>query len=385
MLRNVAEQVDARYVSLDVTSDLRAARVDPAGFVQRDQRPLFIDEVQRGGDPLVLAIKAAVDLSDERGQFALAGSTRFLTEPRLSESLAGRARFVDLWPLSQGEIDGLTNGDRFVDACIDGFDGLAALGQVALPAERRDVFARVLRGGFPEAVLAASDRDRADFLADYVRTISQRDIAELGRITDRVDLPKVLRLLAARSASELNVSDLANDAGLGPDTTRRYLPLVDAIFLLHRLPVWSRSATSRTKRRPKIHLTDTGLAAWLARIRPDALDRPGHPLDGALLESFVVNELMRQAGWSREPVSLAHWRDRNGREVDVIVETGDRNIVGIEVKAAVEVTEGDVPHLAYLRDAVGPDFVAGVVLHLGTRLRRFGDRLLAMPITALWS
>jgi uncharacterized protein len=384
LMRRLAETTTGTYLSLDDTANLRSARLDPAGFVLREHGPLLIDEVQRGGDPLVLAIKAAVDRSDERGQYILAGSTRFLTEPRLSESLAGRARFVDLWPLSQGEIGRLTVGDRFLDAAVYGAEALADLGREAAPLSRAATFERVLRGGYPEAVLATSDRDRNEFFSDYLRTISQRDITELSRMADRIDLPSVLRLLASRTASELNMTDLSNDAGLGRDTVRRYLPLIDAIFLTHRLPAWSGNLTSRTKRRPKTHLTDTGLVGHLARVRVDDFARPGNAFAGPLLETFVINELTRQLAWTDHQVTLSHWHDANDREIDVIVESGAGNLVGIEVKAAIDVDDGDFRHLTYMRDR-RPNFVAGVVLHCGDRVRRFGDRLFAMPVSTLWS
>jgi uncharacterized protein len=384
LLRQFCSEVGGRYESLDVSANLRAARTDPAGFVQRDGRPLFIDEVQRGGNALVLAVKAAVDLSNDRGQFVLAGSTRFLAEPRLSESLAGRARFVDLWGLSQAEIDG-TVAESFIDVASRGFEPLAELGRTASNATRPEVMQRLVRGGFPEAVQTVIERDRMDWFADYIRTIAQRDIAELSRMTDRIDLLSVLRLLAARSAGELNMSDLANDAGLGRDTARRYVPLIEAIFLLHRLPGWGRNLASATKQRPKIHLTDSGLAAWLARVRLDDLARPGHHLDGALLESFVVGELLRIQSWSEQIAQLCHWRDKSGREVDVLLDFGPSALVGIEVKAAVDVSESDFRHLIYMRDRVGDSFKAGVVLHLGDRVRSFGDRLLALPVSSLWA
>ena len=386
LLQQLAAELHGTYLTLDDPAELAAARSDPSGFVRREgPGPLLIDEVQRGGDPLVLAIKAAVDRSNDPGQYVLAGSTRFLSEPRLSESLAGRARFVDLWPLTQGEIDELPAGDAFVEAILEDAEAVVEHAATVTGESRADTFARVVRGGFPEAALGASERERADFFADYVRTVSQRDIRELSRMSERVELPMILRLLAARTAAELNVSDLANDAALGRDTTRRYLPLIEAILLLHRIPGWARSPAARSKSRPKIHLCDSGLAAWLGGVRHSDLRRPGHPLDGALLESFVVNELVRQTTWASAPAEVRHWRDRAGREVDVGVEAGIGRVVGIEVKAAIDVHADDVRHLAYLRDQLGAAFQLGVVLHCGDRLRRFGDRLIAAPVSAVWA
>jgi uncharacterized protein len=191
----------------------------------------MIDQVQRGGDPLVLAIKVILDTSQERGQVVLAGSTRFLTEPRLSESLAGRVRFVDLWPFSQGEIEQLGSaGDRLLDRLLQPTDELYRSSKSVPGLTRREIYQRLCTGGFPEAVRAISQRDRAEFFTDYVRAISQRDITELSRMAERIELQAVLRLVAERAGSLLNAASLAEAIGTSQDSMRRYLPLVETVF-----------------------------------------------------------------------------------------------------------------------------------------------------------
>lgn len=330
----------------------------------------------------MLAIKATVDADRARGQFLLAGSTRFLAEPRLSESLAGRARFVDLWPLAQGEIDEVDGGDRLVDRLFSGPD--AVLGSDPSGESRLATMTRLVRGGFPEAVLATSDRARRAFFTDYVRTISQRDISELSRLAQRVDFATVLRLLAARTSGELNASTLANDAGIGAETMRRYLPLLEAVFMVWRLPAWSTNLTSKVTQRPKIHLVDYGLAASLIGASAEALATVGSPLAGPLLETMVACEVAKQATWAETDCRLFHWRNRDGREIDLLLERSDGRVVAVEVKAAADVGDHDLRHLAWLRDRLGQRFVAGAVLHLGDRARRWGDRLVSLPVNALW-
>ncbi len=382
LLRMTHRARGGRYLSLDTPADLRLARTDPTGLTSTTDRPLLIDEVQRGGDPLVFAIKAAVDNDPARGQFALAGSTRFLTEPRLSESLAGRARFVDLWPLAQGEIERLDGGDAFVDQM---FRGLDALVNSSPPGETRPaIFNRVVRGGFPEAVLTTSHRAQRAFFDDYVRTISQRDITELSRMTHRVDFTTVLRLVAARTAAELNTTDLANDAQLGAETMRRYLPLLEAVFMCWRLPAWSANLTSKVVHRPKLHIIDPGLAAALLGVSAAALATPGHPADGQLLETMVACEIAKQITWANDSYRMYHWRSRDGREIDIIVERADGKVAGIEVKAAVDVDMHDLRHLAWMRDRLGGRWAGGTLVHLGDRARRWGPGLASLPINALW-
>ena len=383
LLRILHGELDGTLATLDVPAQLRVARTDPMGFVSDRAYPLLIDEVQRGGDPLVLALKVLLDSSRDPGRVVLAGSTRFLTEPRLSESLAGRVRFVDLWPLSQGEIDG-SQGPNLL-ALLSGSTRRLRTELRGLEGESRPaLYERVCRGGFPEAVLAPSSKARRRFFTDYVRTVSQRDIVEMSRIAQRVDLPRVLRFLAGRTGTILNKSTLANDVGMSADSMSRYLPLIETIFLTFTLPAWSRSPTAGIRRRPKVHLTDAGLAAALTGMTPERMLDPSTTFTGQLFETFVVTELLKLMSWHDEPVELLHYRDGEGREADVIVESFDGRIAAIEVKAALGVNDHDIRHLGYLRDRSGEGFTNGVILYCGDAVLPLGDRLTALPVNALW-
>jgi predicted AAA+ superfamily ATPase len=382
LLGMLHRHIGGTFVSLDDVQAREAARIDPTGFVSEVPYPLLIDEVQRGGDALVLAIKREMDRSRQKGRFVLAGSTRFVTEPRLSESLAGRVRFVDLWPLSQGEL-AHTPDESFADRCFDGPDGLRSLPVKPLP--RREIFHRVCAGGFPEAVLTDSNRLRRAFFNDYVRTITQRDIRELGRISENADLSRLARLLAARTAGEIVLVDIARDIGVDHRTAGRFLGLLETLYLHHLVPAWSRNLTAKVVQRPKLHLVDSGLAAHLLGVDPANLARPVATHSGQLLETFVAGELARQLTWADNGARLHHFRDRSGIEVDLVLEQPDGRVTGIEVKAAAGVADDDLRGLRLIRDRLGTDFTAGVVLHCGERTDSFGDRLLALPVTALWS
>lgn len=379
-LLNSLVGISGRYVTLDDDQTLEYALSDPADFVNGDSWPLAIDEVQRGGDRLVLAIKAAADRDTRKGHFLLAGSTRFLTVPHLSESLAGRAEILDLWPLSQGELTGIQ--ESFIDIAFS--DPTAFLGAQPEQLSRVELFSRVVSGGYPEMIDQSPATTRRWF-RNYLRTVIERDIVEASAIRQADELPRLLRLLAANTAGELVPSRMAGDLHLGDDVVRRYLGLLEMVGLLVRTPAWLPSLTAREKRHSKATLVDTGLTAAILGLNHEVLAAAGAQMAGPFLESFVTMEIRKQLSWSDTGVQLRHWRDRSGAEVDLVMEAPDGRIVAVEVKAGTSVTAADTRHLSALRDRLGERFVAGIVLTTGQRPERFGDRIWALPVSALWA
>lgn len=380
LLEQLAGRSEGTLVTLDDLTALRTARTDPSGFVSGYSYPLMIDEVQRGGDGLVLAVKALVDRANRAGQVVLAGSSRFLTVPTLSESLAGRARIIDLWPLSQGELS--SGADALLDRLYLPTDALRNL--EAEPMARATVMERVVLGGFP-GVHRLPVSLRRDWFDDYRRTLIERDLTEIRRLRQIAEVPRLVRLMAANTGQEINVSKLASSIGLAAGTVHEYLSLLEVIYVHHLLPGWAPGFASRAKRRPKLHFVDSGLAADTLGVSIDRLTAPTSPEAGALLESFVVGEFLRQRTWSTIRPDLFHFRDREQREVDLVAEAADGRIVAVEVKAAVDVDSDDTRWLRYLRDSLGDRFVNGVVLHLGNRPQPLGDRLTALPLATLWN
>lgn len=365
--------------SLDEQGVLDAALEDPVGFVAVGGRPLIIDEVQRAGEPLVRAIKAQVDRDSTPGQFVLTGSSNFLTVPGISESLAGRAGFVEVWPFTQGELAGVS--DRFVDAIFSGADGLADYRPSGI--SRRELLERACIGGYPE-VHELQARQRAGWFRDYVRTTIERDVVEMSGIRKATEMGQLLRLLAARSGCELVMQSLIGDSALERQAVYDHRGWLETIHLVTTLPAWSRNLTQRVKKRPKVFLTDPGLAAWLMGKTPEALDNPTDPATGQLVETFVFIELRRQLTWAATEVDLFHWQNRAGGEVDFVLEAADGRIVALEVKAGQTPKREWFRWLAHMRDTLGEAFTAGVVLYGGQHTLPFGERLLAVPISVLW-
>lgn len=385
LVRDLLPAAPGSSVTLDDEALLRRAREDAAGFVAALDRPARIDEFQRAGEGLVLAVKAAADRDRRRGQFLLTGSAGSLSAGRSVETLAGRVGRVVLWPLSQGEQRG--GGEVFIDRLAEP-ERWPPPGTWREPV-RTDVLAALVRGGYPEVVTEGlSSRARSRWFGAYAdETIDREAVRPLVDRIPGPDLRRFLRIVAARSGRELVLTELAGDAGISRLTANRYLALLEALYLVHLQPAWATSATTRAKRAPKVHLVDSGLAASLIGLGErelGALDRDREL--GFLLESFVVTELCKQAGWSERSVDILHFRDRNGPEVDIIVEQRDTGAVaGVEVKASLTPRAEHARHLGLLRDRLGSAFTVGVVLHLGSAVLPLGDRLWAVPLPALWT
>jgi predicted AAA+ superfamily ATPase len=380
LLRQLHAERGGSFFTLDQPEVFQLAKADPLGFVADAPRPTFIDEIQRGGDDLVRAIKMVVDVDPSPGSFVLSGSSRFLTIPTLSESLVGRAAIVELWPLSVAERAGCP--PTFIDRLLVDPEELRSLPES--PLTRLDYLKLVCGGGFPELLRARSARGRSNWFKGYLGTVVNRDIRDLANLRQASEIPRMLALLAGRTAQTVRASTLASTLGMDPGTVSRYLPLLEQVYLIHWLPAWSNNLTARATRMPKMHFVDTGVAARLINRSPQSLAQPGITEAGSLFESFVVSEIMKQAALSETDLQLFHYRDRDGAEVDCVLETSERRIIGVEVKLSMSVNEADLRHLRALRDRQGDRFGGGVLVYCGRHVLPFGDRLLAVPASALW-
>ncbi len=363
------------YFTFDDAVTLTAATSDPVGFVGDLPERVILDEVQRA-PALFTALKRAVDRDRRPGRFLLTGSANVLLLPTLADSLAGRMEILRLHPLAQCELEGTE--PAFIDALFG--RGFKARSYARLGKE---LTRRVVAGGYPAALARSTPRRRATWYRDYVETLVQRDVRDLARIASLDAIPRLLTLAAGQTARLINVSDLAAPFQLTRPTIRDYVTLLERIFLLEELPPWHSNRLSRLVKRPKLHITDTGVACALLGIDEAALVEDRSTL-GQLLETFVVQELRRQASWRDDDVRFHHLRDKDGVEVDLVIEQGGRALAAVEVKASATVTLADFRGIRKLRDAVGKRFTTGVVLYDGEASVGFGDDLYAVPIRALW-
>lgn len=365
----------ARYMTLDDLTVLSAARGDPQGFLAGLDGPVILDEVQRAPE-LFLALKAEVDRDRRPGRFLLTGSASVTVLPQLSDALVGRMEILTLWPLSQGEVEGVNEG--FIDALFE-----PDLSPPAFkPSSRAELWKRVVRGGYPEPFSREQPERRRAWVDSYIATIIQRDVKDLANIEGLTQLPRLLGLLAARSAGLTNYAELSRTMGLPQTTLKRYLALLEATFLSHPVPPWSGNLGKRLVKAPKLFLNDAGLAAALLAIDAERLAVDG-ALAGPLLETFVMTELAKQSSWSRTRPRLHHFRTQAGAEVDFVLEDARGRCVGIEVKAG-GVGTGDFKGLRALAEMLGDRFVRGVVLSTSPETTPFARNLHAFPVDALW-
>jgi len=383
LLRDLLDLPATARFSLDEEATRRRATDDPVGFVEALPRPAAIDEFQRAGEGLLLAAKHAADRDRTRGQLLLTGSASYLADRSVSETLAGRAGRLTLWPFSEGERRGVR--ETFLERIFDAGAWPAMFPETPSRAELVD---RLLRGAYPEILTEALPaRARRDWFEAYVRdVVSHEALRPMAEVRLESELRRVLRLLAARICGELVITDLAKDAELSRETTTNYVALLEALYLVTLIPPWATSATTRAKRRPKIVLLDTGLAADLvgageAHFAPSA----DGVLAGALFETLVVTEVLKQASWSEASVEVAHFRDRDGAEIDLVLENRrSAAVAGIEAKLTSTPVERHARHLVRMRERLGARFTIGLVVHAGQVTLPLGERIWAVPISALW-
>jgi predicted AAA+ superfamily ATPase len=382
LLAELARGGGRPVLDLDQPETRAAAAADP-GFMVSGPGPVFIDEFQHVPE-LPDAIKAELNRDTHPGRFVLTGSTRYTVLPRAAQSLTGRAHVINVLPLSQGELD--RRRESFLDLLWQDPGRLVEM--PSKPATRDDYVKRALAGGFPMVLRRLTGRSRLSWFADYIDLVVMRDVLDISQVRQREALPRLLRQLAAQTAQVLNISKAGQAAGLEPATASRYAALLEAAFMIQRLPAWGETLGKKLASYPKVHLIDSGLAGWLlglseAKVNsrdPRVLTEFGH-----LVETFAVGEILKQVSWSDEIITASHFRTHDGIEVDLVLETWDGRVAAFEVKAGTRIKDPDLDGLRLLRDRLGDRFAGGFVLNLGDLAYRKEDRISVLPLCRLWN
>lgn len=363
------------FLSLDDEVTFKSAREDPAGFINRLDRAI-IDEVQRVPE-LMHAIKYSVDRDDRPGKFLLTGSAQILRLPKIKESLAGRIEIVPLYPLSPSEI------------CEAGPPNFLSLLFQGEPPSVNDVVAGVdlltviVAGGFPRALSKSSEIRRGKWFRTYLSTLLQNDAKDVISFENTEGLSHLANVLAQYSGQLINYSEIANNTKTSSKTVSRHMQLLEQFYVVGRLQPWFRNGLNRLIKNPKLHFIDSGLLTAIKGYNSTRLERD-RSLLGSVLETFVYTELHKQINWSEFFISIYHYRDKDNCEIDFVLENNSGYIVGIEVKASATVRSEDFRGLRKLFAIDPENFKIGVVLYDGTQVLPFGERMFAVPVSAMW-
>lgn len=374
LARNTASK-DVPFLTLDDATVLQSALDDPVGFIRGLDRAV-VDEVQRAPN-LMLSIKNSVDENNAPGRFLLMGSANLMTIPTVADSLAGRLEVIRLLPLSQAELFSTQSG--FIDTAF-----AAKQPSTDHMVIGDELIEAVLSGGYPEALERKNWTRKQDWYHDYLNAIVQRDILDVAQIEQLSLMPKLLSVLAEHSGQLINYTSIGSSIDLNHVTTRKYVSILESIYLVHTLQPWFNNRLKRLIKSPKLHFYDAGLLAALRDVSPDVANNDKTTF-GPILETFVFSELQKIATWSEERCTFSHFRDKDNNEVDIVLENRRGQVVGIEVKASATVSSKDFSGMRKLAEACGKKFVQGLVLYDHDQVVPFADNMFAVPLSSLWS
>ena len=370
------ESDETEYRTLDDGTLREAAENDPQGFIKRNAKTLIIDEVQRIPS-LLPAIKKAVDEDTRSGQYLLTGSTDIQSLPTVRESLAGRIAKIRLRPLAQGEIERAT--PRFIDSAFK-----QSFSRNLTQYDRDAVIEIAFRGGFPEPMLL-QDRGRKRWHTDYVNAILERDLKEIARIHRKNAMRELVHTLAAWSGKFMDLAAIGSGLSIRRPTIETYINTLETLYLVERLYPWTKTDYARVGKQSRLFMVDSGLMTSLLSWKMDQV-RLDSDRSGKLIETFTFNEIMAQVDVSDGRYELFHYRDREKREIDFLIEREDNALLGIEIKAGSAVEKKDFNHMRWFqKNLTKSQIFIGIILYTGEFPASFGNKLWAVPFGLLWS
>ena len=375
LARRFADEEKRPFITLDDEQFRSFAQDDPVGFM-RGRQAAVIDEIQRA-PALILELKKQVDRDPSPGRFLITGSVDLFKSAVSPDSLAGRVETIEILPFSQAE-SAVADIPGFLDRAFGrDFPNLAP----SSPTD--DLVERVLSGGYPEVLSRVDPVRQHGWLRSYARALSLRDIQDIAAIGKLDRMAALVDHAAVSAVRLLNLSNLGSRLGVDGKTVDRWLRLLEQMFVVRRVGAWHRNELRRLIKTPKLQFLDSGLLAALQRIDRSAIERDRNKL-GPLLECFVYSEVIKAVGLRGDSIAVSHYRDKDGHEVDLILERSPGETVGIEVKAGATVRPDDFKALTRLNETLGDRFACGILLHDGDRIQQTASRLFAMPVKVLW-
>lgn len=365
VLKNCSSK-ERKYVTLDNLVDRRLAIEDPQLFLQKHGLPLFIDEVQYAPG-LFPILKWIVDQRQEKGLFWLTGSQQFNLMKGVSESLAGRIAILKLQGFSQRERFQFLQRANFWEQKVE-------LENLVPQLHLMDFYKIIWRGSAPELVLSPKI-DWEMFYDSYIQTYIERDVRQLGTITNTLAFMQFMRALAARTGQLLNYSDLARDVGISNPTAKAWVSILQASGIVYLLEPYYANLTNRMTKMPKVYFLDTGLACYLTHWQtPETLESGA--MSGAIFETYVISEILKSFWFSGKRAPLFFYRDKDLREIDLIIEL-DGQIIPIEIKKKTAPDRSDIKHFSVI------DYTQGFVICFAQASSLITEKITMLPVGCL--
>ena len=370
------ESDQTEYRTLDDSTLREAAENDPQGFIKRSTNTMIIDEVQLTPS-LLPAIKKAVDEDTRPGQYLLTGSANIQSLPTVRESLAGRIAKIRLRPLAQGEVKKIA--PRFIESAFK-----QSFSRSYTHYDRDALLEMAFRGGFPEPMIL-QDRGRRRWHTDYISAILERDLKEITKIHRKNAMRELVNILAAWSAKFMDLSAIGSGLSIKRPTIESYINALETLYLVERIYPWTKTDYARVGKQSRLFMVDSGLMTTLLRWKMDQV-RFDSDRSGKLMETFAFNEIMAQVEAGDGLYELFHYRDREKREIDFLIEREDNALLGIEIKAGSAIGKNDFKHMKWFQNnLVKNQTFIGLILYTGEFPASFGNNLWAVPFGLLWS
>lgn len=367
---------DADFITLDNALYLKSAQTDPTGFVKRNKKTLIIDEIQKAPE-LLSAIKQAVDEDNSPGQYLLTGSANILAMPSVNESMAGRMKYVRLRPFTQGEIAGISPyylEDFFKEQFKDGDELI----------DKDTILKIAFKGGFPEPILL-DKAERRSWFSDYLMALVEKDLKDIAAIYRMDKIKALIEVAASWSGKFIDLSAISSKLGIQRNTLDGYLQALQTLYLVEKIDPWVNTDYERVGKKPKLYMTDCGILTRCLNLNLSET-RLNADQSGKVVETFIANELAAYVDCFNDKYRLFHYRDREKREIDFLIENDDGSLLGIEVKAGTVVSSKSFNHMHWFKtNIVKNQKFIGIILYSGHKVINFSKNMWAVPISSLWS
>jgi hypothetical protein len=373
LLRQESPFAEWRYLTFDDLDILAQSKRDPASLWAGSTR-IVLDEVQKS-TTLLEGIKAEVDANPGKYRFVLSGSANLLLLKKISESLAGRAVYFNLYPMTAGEMNALSPPGLVQSLFAGQFPS-----EEKIESKLFDPISAMWSGFMPSLLELESAAAKLRWWEGYVATYLERDLRQLSQIDSLADFRRLMAALALRAGQILNQTEVARDAGLSQPSVHRYINLLEATCLMERLPAFAINRTKRLVKSPKLMWVDSGLASFLAgHFDPESLRNSREA--GGVFESMIYLHLGALCQLLTPKPRIFYWRTTTGKEVDFVLEWG-RKLIAVEVKLSSTPKFADTQTLKLFLDEY-PETVAGVLVHTGNEIKMLHEKIVAIPWTVL--